>query len=96
MCIIRCSTDIQTIINLLPCFEKHIWSYSFNCGYDSTFQVADTSNLSLYTMFLMYPRKKKPRGVRSGVCAGHGIGLSLLIQESGNFVFKASRTDKEK
>ncbi|GBN68175.1 hypothetical protein AVEN_218438-1 [Araneus ventricosus] len=46
ICTISRATDIKTIVNLPPCVEKDLWSYSFNCGYDSTFQVADISNVS--------------------------------------------------
>ncbi|GBM40190.1 hypothetical protein AVEN_80190-1 [Araneus ventricosus] len=45
MCTISRATDIKTIVNLPPCVVKDLWSYSFNCGYDSTFQVADISNV---------------------------------------------------
>ncbi|GBN98339.1 hypothetical protein AVEN_166336-1 [Araneus ventricosus] len=52
---------------------------------------------SLHTVFLLYPqKKKKSRGVRSGLHAGHRIGPSRPIHELGNLSLKTSRTDREK
>jgi hypothetical protein len=39
---------------------------------------------SAYTMFLMYPHRKKSSGERSGLRGGKGIGTRLPIQSSGN------------
>jgi len=39
---------------------------------------------SAYTMFLMYPHRKKWSGERSGLRGGQRIGPSLPIQASGN------------
>ena len=43
---------------------------------------------SAYTMFLMYPHRKKSSGERSGLRGGQGIGPFLPIQASGNLSFK--------
>ena len=47
---------------------------------------------SAYTMFLMYPHRKKSSGERSGLRGGQGIGPFLPIQASGNLSFKTSVT----
>jgi len=39
---------------------------------------------SAYTMFLMYPHRKKLSGERSGLQGVQGIGPPLPIQASGN------------
>jgi len=51
---------------------------------------------SAYTMFLMYPHRKKSSGERSGLRGGQGIGLPLQIQASGNVSFKTSVTKQLK
>jgi len=43
---------------------------------------------SAYTMFLMYPHRKKSSGERSGLPDGQGIGPPLPIRASGNLSFK--------
>jgi len=40
---------------------------------------------SAYTMFLMYPHRKKSSGERSGLRGGQAIGPPLPIQASGNY-----------
>jgi len=47
---------------------------------------------SAYTLFLMYPHRKKSSGERSGLGGGQGIGPHLPIQASGNLSFKTSVT----
>jgi len=51
---------------------------------------------SAYTMFLMYPNRKKSSGERSGLRGGQGIGPPLPIQASGNLSFKTSVTKQLK
>jgi hypothetical protein len=51
---------------------------------------------SAYTMFLMYPPRKKSSGERSGLQSGQGIGPPLPIQASGNLSFKTSVTKQLK
>jgi len=51
---------------------------------------------SAYTMFLMYPHRKKPSGERSGLRGGQGIGPPLPNQASGNLSFKTSVTKQQK
>ena len=51
---------------------------------------------SAYTMFLMYPHRKKSSGERSGLRGGQGIGPPLPIQASGNLSFKTSVTKQLK
>jgi len=51
---------------------------------------------SAYTMFLMYPHRKKSSGERSGFQGGQGIGPPLPIQASGNLSFKTSFTKQMK
>ncbi|GBM96400.1 hypothetical protein AVEN_142711-1 [Araneus ventricosus] len=91
MCTISRATDIKMIVNLPPCVVKDLWSYSFNCGYDSTRWLISV----MFSPYTMFPQKKKSRGVRSGLYTGHGIGPSRPIHDLGN-PFKASRTDREK
>jgi len=45
---------------------------------------------SAYTVFLMYPHRKKSSGERSGLRGVQGIGPPLPIQASGNLSFKMS------
>ena len=45
-----------------------------------------------YTMFLMYPHRKKSSGERSGLRGGQSIGPPLPIHASGNLSFKTSFT----
>jgi len=40
---------------------------------------------SAYTMFLIYPHRKKSIGERSGLRGGQGIGPPLPVQASGNY-----------
>jgi len=42
---------------------------------------------SAYTMFLMYPHRKKSCGERSGLRGGQGIGPPLPKQATGNLSF---------
>ena len=51
---------------------------------------------SAYTMFLMYPHRKKSSGERSGLRGGQGIGPPLPIQASENLSFKTSVTKQLK
>jgi len=51
---------------------------------------------SAYTMFLMYPHRKKSSGERSGLRGGQGICPPLPIQASGNLSFKTSVTKQLK
>jgi len=51
---------------------------------------------STYTMFLMYPHRKKSSGERSGLRDGQGIGPPLQIQASENLSFKTSVTKQLK
>jgi len=51
---------------------------------------------SAYTMFLMYPHRKKSSGERAGLRGGKGIGPPLPIQASGNLSFKTSVTKQLK
>ena len=51
---------------------------------------------SAYTMFLMYPNRKKSSGERSGLRGGQGIGPPLPIQASGNLSFKTLVTKQLK
>ena len=51
---------------------------------------------SAYTMFLIYPHRKKKSGERSGLRGGQGIGPPLPIQASGNLSFKKSVTNQLK
>jgi len=51
---------------------------------------------SAYTMFLMYPYKKKSSGERSGLRGGQGIGPPLTIHASGNLSFTTSDTKQLK
>ena len=51
---------------------------------------------SAYTMFLMYPHRKKSSGKRSGLRGGQGIGPPLPIQASGDLSFKTSVTKQMK
>jgi len=51
---------------------------------------------SAYTVFLMYPHRKKSSGDRSGLRGGQGIGPPLPIQASGNLSFKTSVTKQLK
>ena len=51
---------------------------------------------SAYTMFLMYPHRKKSSGERSGLRGGQGIGPPLPIQASGNLSSKTSVTKQLK
>ena len=51
---------------------------------------------SAYTMFLMYPHRKKSSGERSGLRGGQGIGPPLPIQASGKLSFKTLVTEQLK
>jgi len=51
---------------------------------------------SAYTLFLMYPYRKKSSGERSGLQGGQGIGPPLPIRASGNLSFKMSVTKQLK
>jgi len=51
---------------------------------------------SAYTMFLLYPHRKKSSGERSGLRGGQGICPPLPIQASGNLSFKTSATKQLK
>ena len=51
---------------------------------------------SAYTMFLMYPHRKKSSGEWSGLRGGLGIGPPLPIQARGNLSFKMSVTKQLK
>ena len=51
---------------------------------------------SAYTMFLMYPLRKKSSGKGYGLRGGQGIGPPLPIQASGNLSFKTSVTKQLK
>jgi len=46
---------------------------------------------SAYTMFLMYPHRKKSSGEGSGLRGGQGIGPPFPIQASGNLPLKAPK-----
>ena len=51
---------------------------------------------SAYTIFLMYPHRKKSSGERSGLRGDQGIGPPLPIQASGNLSFETSATKQLK
>ena len=51
---------------------------------------------SAYTIFLIYPHRKKSSGERSGLRGGQGIGPPVTIQASGNLSFKTSATKQLK
>ena len=80
MCTICSSGDVQTKFYLLPPFLNHVSCYSFNGWCDPFLQVLEFLIFSAYTMFLMYPHRKKSSGERSGLWGGQGIGPPLPIR----------------
>ena len=96
MCTFCSSGDVQTKFYLLPRFLNHVSCYSFNGWHDPFLQVLDIPIFSAYTMFLMYPHRKKSSGERPGLRGGQGIGPFLPIQASGNLSFKTSVTKQLK
>ena len=96
MCTVYSSGDAQTKFHLLPHFLNHVSCYSFNGWCDPFLQVLDIPIFSAYTMFLMYPHRKKSSGERSGLRGGQGIGPPLPFQASRNFSFKTSVTKQLK
>jgi len=84
MCTVCSSGDVQTKFYLVSRFLNHVSCYSFN-GRCWIFLI-----FSAYTMFLMYPHRKKLSGKRSGLRGGQGIVPPLPIQASGSLSFKTS------
>ena len=92
MCTVCSSGDVQT--NSISCLVFWIMSrvtvsmadviLSCRCGIFLIF--------SAYTMFLMYPHRKKSSGERSRLRGGQSIGPPLPIHASGNLSFKTSVT----
>jgi len=95
MCTVCSSGDVQTKFYLLPRLLNHVSCYSFNGWCDPVLQVLDIPYLlSLHNV--LYPRRKKSSGERSGLRGGQGIGPPLPIQGSGNLSFKTSVTKQLK
>jgi len=96
MCTVCSSGDVQMKFHLLPRFPNYVSCDSFNGWCDLSCRCWIFLMFSAYTMFSMYPYRKKSSGERSGLRGGQGIGPPLPIQASGNISFKTSVTKQLK
>lgn len=64
---------------------KYIWSYSFSCGYDSTFKIADISNsITMYNVLNNTIRKRSLKHYRSVEIKELGLLVQSMSSETSH------------